>query len=188
MSWLGKSEAHEHGRSLPHHANVENGYDTGSSMHTGTGQDAVDMHRLGRKQEFKRNFRSISVVGLSSVIMATWVAFLSSASFSLINGGYAGTVWTYIAVWILTIPVTLSLAEMASMAPTSGGQYHWTSEFAPPSQQRLLSYVVGWLSALGWQAAIATTAYGAGNSILLIAALSNPEYIPTQWSVKLSFT
>jgi choline transport protein len=176
--------------------NTANGYDSTSSIKTGTSQDAVDMHRLGRKQEYKRNFRSISVVGLSSVIMATWVAFLSSASFSLINGGYAGTVWTYIAVWILTVPVTVSLAEMASMyvtarrivniadrcrAPTSGGQYHWTSEFAPPSMQRILSYIVGWLSALGWQAAIATTAYGAGNSILLMAALSYPDYVPTQW-------
>lgn len=31
-------------------------------------------------------------------------------------------------VWVFTVPVSLSLAEMASMAPTSGGQYHWTSE------------------------------------------------------------
>jgi amino acid permease len=54
--------------------------------------------------------------------MATWVAILGSAQFSLINGGLAGTVWMYVGVWVFTIPVTLSLAEMASMAPTSGGQ------------------------------------------------------------------
>lgn len=97
----------------------------GEGIKTGTVDDAKDMHRLGRAQEFKRNFRSFSVLGLSSVIMATWVAFLGSSSFSLVNGGLAGTVWVYIAIWIFTIPVTLSLAEMASMAPTSGGQYHW---------------------------------------------------------------
>jgi hypothetical protein len=28
-------------------------------------------------------------------------------------------------------------------APTSGGQYHWVSEFAPPSLQKFLSYVTG---------------------------------------------
>ena len=67
------------------------------------------------------------------------------------------------------------------MAPTSGGQYHWTSEFAPPSCQKFLSYIVGWLSALGWQAAIAVTAFGAGNIILQMAALSNPSYVPTAW-------
>ena len=39
--------------------------------------------------------------------------------------------------------VMMSLAEMASMAPISGGQYHWVSEFAPPKYQKFLSYMVG---------------------------------------------
>ena len=107
-----KSMAYELHRPVPAREShgLEENKDAG--VHTGTGQDAVDMARLGRKQEFRRNFHSWAVVGLSSVIMATWVALLGSASFSLIDGGYAGTVYTYIAVWLLTIPVTLSLAEM----------------------------------------------------------------------------
>lgn len=107
-----KSMAYELHRPVP--ARESHGLEENkeSGVHTGTGQDAVDMARLGRKQEFRRNFHSWAVVGLSSVIMATWVALLGSASFSLIDGGYAGTVYTYIAVWLLTIPVTLSLAEM----------------------------------------------------------------------------
>lgn len=32
-----------------------------------------------------------------------------------------GTVWIFLATWILQIPVVASMAEMASMAPTSGG-------------------------------------------------------------------
>ena len=28
-------------------------------------------------------------------------------------------------------------------APTSGGQYHWVSEFAPRNSQRFISYIVG---------------------------------------------
>jgi hypothetical protein len=49
----------------------------------------------------------------------------------------------------------LSLAEMASMAPTAGGQYHWVSEFSPPSLQKPLSFFVGWMSTLSWQAGTA---------------------------------
>lgn len=74
--------------------------DEGEGIKTGTNADAADMHRMGRVQEFKRNFRSFSILGLSSVIMATWVALLGSASFSLINGGYAGTIWVYVGVWV----------------------------------------------------------------------------------------
>lgn len=44
-----------------------------------------------------------------------------ASSFSLINGGRAGTIWVYIATWLCSITVIASMAEMASMAPTSGG-------------------------------------------------------------------
>ncbi|KAH0287410.1 amino acid transporter, partial [Aureobasidium sp. EXF-3399] len=148
---------------------------------SGTAQDAADMMRLGKKQEFKRNFHAFSMLGLSSVLMATWQALIGSASFSLINGGLAGSIWSYIATWICTITVTLSLAEMSSMAPTSGGQYHWTSEFAPASCQKSLSYFVGWLSALGWQASIALTSFAAGNVTLELASTMHPAYTPALW-------
>jgi choline transport protein len=39
----------------------------------------------------------------------------------------------------------------------------------------------GWLSALGWQAAIATTAYSTGTLILELASLNNPGYTYTNW-------
>ena len=55
--------------------------------------------------------------------MSTWVALLLANAFSLTNGGLAGTVWVYLATWICTFALAASLAEMASMAPTSGGQY-----------------------------------------------------------------
>jgi len=63
----------------------------------------------------QRAFHSVSILGLTCVIMATWEAIFSTGTFSLINGGRSGTVWLYIATWILTIPVSASLAEMASM-------------------------------------------------------------------------
>ncbi|KAI5255770.1 amino acid permease [Aureobasidium subglaciale] len=153
----------------------------GQGIKSGTARDAADMMRLGKKQEFRRNFHAFSMLGLSSVLMGTWQALIGSASFSLINGGLAGTIWSYIATWICTITVTLSLAEMASMAPTSGGQYHWTSEFAPARYQKALSYFVGWLSALGWQASIALTSFAAGNVTLELASTMHPTYTPALW-------
>lgn len=77
--------------------------------------------------------------------------------------------------------VIASLAEMASMSPTSGGQYFWVSEFAPPGSQKVMSYLSGWLSALGWQAFVAVAAYQAGNLILVLATLQSPEYTPERW-------
>lgn len=94
-----------------------------NGIHTGTSADELDMHRMGRKQELRRNFHSVSILGLAAVTMATWIAMLMANIFSLINGGLAGTIWVYFASWICTMTLVASLAEMASMAPTSGGQY-----------------------------------------------------------------
>ncbi|KAK3680175.1 hypothetical protein LTR78_000552 [Recurvomyces mirabilis] len=152
-----------------------------TGMHSGTEADAVDMARLGRTQELRRNFKSLSVLGLSVTTMATWSALLLTNFFVMVNGGLAGAVWTYLASWIFTFALAASLAEMASMAPTSGGQYHWVSEFAPRSQQRFLSYITGWLAALGWQALIATTAYSAAVLILVMASIYHENYVPQNW-------
>ena len=67
-----------------------------SSFSEGTSHDAVDMRRLGKKQELKvpahaevngrsqeltdrpqRNFHSISILGLTCTIMCTWMGILS---------------------------------------------------------------------------------------------------------------
>lgn len=50
--------------------------------------------------------------------------------------------------------------------------------------QKILSYISGWLAALGWQAFIASSAYQTGNVILILASMQNPSYVPTVWSVK----
>lgn len=67
----------------------------------------------------------------------------STASIALTNGGSAGLIYTWLIAWGGFNAVYASMAEMASVAPTTGGQYHWVSEFAPARFQAFLSYVVG---------------------------------------------
>lgn len=61
----------------------------------------------------------------------------------------------------------------------------WVSEFAPPSQQKFLSYVVGWLSALGWQAVVAGGCYSTSSLMLQLVSFNNPSYVPQNWHVTL---
>lgn len=110
-----------------------------------------------------------------------WEALITASTFSLINGGLAGTIWVYLAVLLCFSTVVASLADLASMAPTTAGQYAWVSEFSPRSCQRFLSYVVGWLSVIGWQSGVAVTAYTSAGLILEMAAVNNPPYVPTLW-------
>lgn len=101
---------------------------------TGNDRDAFDMARMGRKQMLSRNFHSLSVLGLATTSMATWATLIGTSIFSLINGGRGGTVWLVLASWMCILSVVLSLAELASMAPTSGGQYR---EFRLPRPKSL---------------------------------------------------
>ncbi|KAE8377728.1 amino acid/polyamine transporter I [Aspergillus bertholletiae] len=146
-----------------------------SSM-ANTTQDNLDMQRLGKTQQLKRNFRFLSILGFNCTLMATWESILLTSNYGLINGGRAGMVYVYIGTFIGFFASVASLAEIASRAPTAGGQYHWVSEYAPSSCQRFLSYITGWLSVLGWQAAFASVCFLTGTLIqgLLVTVYSVP--------------
>src|SRR5436309_11927856 len=92
--------------------------------------------------------------------MGTWEIILTYAKFNrsepnanktncsantqgLIAGGLSGLFWSLCWTYLGQFFIVLSLAEMAAMAPTAGGQYHWVSEFAPRKYQKVLSYISG---------------------------------------------
>ncbi|CAK3885212.1 amino-acid permease [Lecanosticta acicola] len=143
--------------------------------------DRRDMRRLGKRQELKRRFRFSSIVAFVVVLGLTWEFSLTTLIFNLANGGTAGAIWLTLAVCFGMFFVMISMAELASMAPTSGGQYHWVSEFAPAHLQRPLSYAVGWLCALGWQAAMPTVAYIGAQQVLALIAICDTSYVIQGW-------
>ncbi|KAI5309860.1 hypothetical protein KEM55_002253, partial [Ascosphaera atra] len=153
--------------------------------HGGTDADRLDMARVGRDQVMNRNFRFISVVGFTAVLMSTWESVLSTSSFGLTDGGVSGMIYTYIGGASGFSTVVLSMAEMASMAPTSGGQYHWVSEFAPPSTQKFLSYMVGWVCVLGWHSAICGANLTVAQMLQGMITLNDASYVPKGWHVTL---
>ncbi|KAI3604227.1 amino acid transporter [Moniliophthora roreri] len=150
-----------------------------------TFQDRRDMQRLGKKQEFERNFGIWSTLGFVSIYMATWEFVLVSLSAGFINGGFAGLFWTFIGTVICYSSIVASLAEMESIAPTSGGQYHWVSEFAPPKYQKFLSYSAGWMSTLGWLASMASGTFVCTTLIEICAEVVLPEFSFTDWQYTL---
>ncbi|KAK3671369.1 hypothetical protein LTR78_008830 [Recurvomyces mirabilis] len=137
----------------------------------GASADQLDMRKMGKVQEVRRDFRTVSMFGFSLILMCSWEGILSTASLGLLsalgcgNGGSAGVLYTNLATWVGFIAVYASLGEMGSMAPTSGGQYHWVSEFAPRKHQKFLSYIVGWLGVLGWQTGVAFSGFLVGTQI-----------------------
>ena len=73
------------------------------------------------------------------------------------------------------------IADITNRAPTAGGQYHWVAMLAPRSSRKVLSYITGWLTVLGWQANIAAASYLTGTAIQGIIVLTSPSYNPKGW-------
>ena len=111
-----------------------------------TRNNKKDMSRMGKEQKLRRNYRLLSAISLAALLQTTWECLLIATMQSLTDGGIAGLLWSYVWTFCGMSLVMFSLAEMASMAPTSGGQYHWVSEFAPPQYQKILSYMTGWMA------------------------------------------
>ncbi|KAK4905608.1 hypothetical protein LTR49_025119 [Elasticomyces elasticus] len=139
----------------------------------------------------------------NDMIMVAWEFCLLVSPFSLQDGGTPAVFWGLITCPIVMVPMYCSLAEVASMSPTAGGQYYWVSELAPPRLQKGLSYSVGWLIAMGWQTFlcgvsfrgseftsrfskprpffIVLTSPGQASLILGLATLSYPTYYIQAW-------
>jgi choline transport protein len=71
------------------------------------------------------------------------------------------------------------------MAPTSGGQYHWTSEFAPTKYQKWLSYASGWQSSLGWIASTSSAAFVVTTLIEAMIIIEKPDFAFLPWQYTL---
>jgi amino acid transporter len=57
--------------------------------------------------------------------------------------------WGWIIMSLITLCIAVSLGEIASRFPVSGGVYYWSFMLAPTKWAPVLAWVVGWLSVVG---------------------------------------
>ncbi|KAL8786989.1 MAG: hypothetical protein Q9195_007967 [Heterodermia aff. obscurata] len=179
-----KSEETAFADEIPQYSNDAHDDETTTiqTHHPGfTTADRTDMHRMGKTQSLLRTFPSLPILSFAIVLQSTWEFLLISITQGLIDGGLAGLFWSYVWTFLGFLPIIASIAEMASMAPTSGGQYHWVSEFAPRRYQRFLSYFTGWQATLAWQSATASGSFLSGTIIQGLASVNYPDYEATRW-------
>ncbi|KAL2859962.1 amino acid/polyamine transporter I [Aspergillus lucknowensis] len=102
-------------------------------------------------------------------------------------GGPAGAIYGYLLVWLGSLCTMATLSELVSMAPTSGGQYHWVAILAPASCSKFLCFTTGWLIILGWLGALSSGAYLASSQILGFVAITRPSFEPQPYQIMLLY-
>ncbi|WZH39097.1 amino acid/polyamine transporter I [Fusarium acuminatum] len=143
--------------------------------------DRDQLARLGKQQVLKRNFGFMSILGFSCTILITWEAVTVLFAQGLNNGGTAGVIYSFLIVWVGNFSTFSTMCELASMAPTSGGQYHWVAMMAPRSCAKFLSYLTGMLTVGGWQGSVTSSALLTGNMILGLTSLNDNSFEPKLW-------
>lgn len=76
--------------------------------------------------------------------------------------------------------IALSVSELVSAYPTSGGLYFTCKYLAPPAWVPEISWLCGWLNLLGQIAGAASTEYGCAQLLLAAVSMgSGFSYLPT---------
>lgn len=96
----------------------------------------TDLQRLGLKPQAKRDIGLLAIVGLGWNICNSWAAISATLAISIASGGPVTIIYGILLIFVLGGACALSMAEIASVYPTAGGQYHWTSILAPRSISR----------------------------------------------------
>ncbi|XXH02204.1 polyamine transporter tpo5 [Hypoxylon texense] len=148
-------------------------------------QDDETLRKLGKRPLLHRNFGFMSILGLSCTVMLSWEGILVTSVPSLLIGGPASVIWAFVINWVGFTSVYGVMAELASIAPTAGGQYHWVAMLAPQSCHKFLTYLTAWLSTLAWQANAVTASYLIATTLQGIVVLTRPDYIPLPWHTML---
>ncbi|KAL1720182.1 amino acid permease-domain-containing protein [Schizophyllum commune] len=152
--------------------------------------DAVaihDLNELGYEQELVRTRGLPHILFSTSEDTDIACGLAAPIATSLVGGGPASMFWGLLVVSLFTLAVALSLAEIASKYPTSGGAYYWTYQLSPRRYRLVLSYITGWLIVTGdWMLAL-SAAFGTAQFFVAGVGIYHPEWEATAWQTYLIF-
>ncbi|KAE8351080.1 amino acid permease [Aspergillus coremiiformis] len=143
---------------------------------------------LGYKQEFKREFSLWTTFCVSFAVLGLLPSFASTLSYGMGYAGTAGMVWGWIIAMLFIQCVAMSMAELCSAMPTSGGLYYAAAVLAPPGYGPFASWITGWSNWIGQLVGAPSVDYSLAAMILAAASLQNPDYVPTPWQTWLLTT
>ncbi|KAK7688471.1 hypothetical protein QCA50_008009 [Cerrena zonata] len=130
---------------------------------------------LGYKQEFKRAFSGLETFGIAFSIIGLLPSIASVLFYSIPNGGPSAMVWGWAVASFFILLIGMSMAELASAAPTSGGLYFWTHSLSSPKYRNVLAWIVGYANTIGSIASIASIDWGCAVQIMAAVTIGSKD-------------
>jgi amino acid transporter len=117
--------------------------------------DEAELRELGYVQQLRRGMGAFGSFALSFSVISILTGAVSLYGYGLALGGPIEMTVGWPLVTLMTLPVALSLAELASAYPTAGALYHWASILGGPR----VGWFTAWLNLVGQVAVIAGVDY-----------------------------
>jgi amino acid transporter len=143
--------------------------------------DEAALAALGYKQEFKREFSGWTTFAVSFAVMGLLPSIGTTMWYGIGYAGPAANTWGWILSVIFILCVAMSMAELASSMPTSGGLYYAATVLAGPKYGPLAAWITGWANWLVQVTGAPSVSYGCAGMILAVGSIRNPSYVPTNW-------
>ncbi|EUC27995.1 hypothetical protein COCCADRAFT_9547 [Bipolaris zeicola 26-R-13] len=150
------------------------------SQHQGQIQD-VRLEGLVLQNADARNMSGKETISAGWIICNSWAGIAATFALAIAQGGPVTLIYGPIIMCVLVGACAISLAELASVYPTAGGQYHWVSILAPERWSRGLSYYCGATNVFSWIAICAGIAIIVPQLCLGMAIFWNPSYVLQAW-------
>ncbi|BAS76186.1 amino-acid permease BAT1 homolog isoform X1 [Oryza sativa Japonica Group] len=134
--------------------------------------DSLRLLQLGYKQELKRGLSTLSNFAFSFANISVLTGVTATYNTGLRYGGPVSMTLGWLVVALFNGCVALSMAEICSAYPTSGGLYYWSAKLAGKEWASLASWVTGWFNIVGQWAAIASVDFSLAQLLQVIILLS----------------
>ncbi|PBP15705.1 amino acid permease [Diplocarpon rosae] len=149
----------------------------------GLSADEAALVALGYKQEFKREFSLWTTFCVSFAVLGLLPSFASTLYFGMGYAGSGGMVWGWLISWFFIQCVAMSMAELCSSMPTSGGLYYAAAVLAPPGYGPFAAWITGWSNWMVQITGAPSVDYALSAMTLAAVSVTHPSYVPQDYQV-----
>ncbi|KAG1588445.1 hypothetical protein G6F48_005261 [Rhizopus delemar] len=137
--------------------------------------DELLLQSLGYKQDLHRSISAFSNFAIAYSCCSVLSGLTPMWGDAMIDAGSMGVIWGWVITGLLTMMVALSLAEICSAYPTTGGLYFWVSRLATSRWVPLACWVTGWCNWIGLCFGITSVDLGLAQFIAGVVSVWDPE-------------
>lgn len=137
--------------------------------------DEDQLRQLGYKQELRRELNLLRNFAVSFGLLSMLTGLGGYYSYGFTYGGPVVVIWGWVLIVSMTLTIALSMAEICSSLPTTGGVYYWAgvlgAQWGP-----LFAWVCGWLNLLGQVGITAGVEYTVVNYLQAMIQVTHPGF------------